>query len=528
MRCSPISRHVLTLVVSLFLLNPVARAQDSVKNHAAPILAQVIEKTAQAADRISFDGKAMDYTSTAGKLLLRDDNDEPVAEMFYVAYTQNGVDGAKRPITFLWDGGPGGATTAGNFLGFGPMRYSAEQREQPLAPFTLKPNQHSLLQYSDLVFLDPIGTGYSRALGNARNSDFWGVDSDADATSRAIARYLYLNNRWSSPKFILGVSYGTTRAAVVSNMLQNRGVGLNGVILVASALNFGVYSNGMDHQFVVNLPTMAATAWYHGKTAHQSKSLPELMDDVRKFARDDYASALFQGYDLPQETRNTIAQRLSGYIGLSPDYLKKTHLRVSVIRFRKELLRDQGQVIGRMDGRALMTDFDHAGEEPESDYWIISDYVIPVNAILQDFLGNRLGYRTEQKYWIVGDGIIQAWNWEHVLPPIAGISQREIDDMNIFPQNTWAAGDLGVAMRSNPHLQVFQMNGYYDFATPFGMAEYDLAHMSFDKKLQDNITSGYYEVGHGLFMDDKALAQISEDMATFYAKATATATATAK
>lgn len=517
----PILRRALHIALSASLFSGMALAQNGLGGASVPIQTVALEKTAQAKDSITFHGgAAMDYTSTAGKLLIRDDNDEPVAEMFYVAYTQNGADGAKRPITFMWDGGPGGATTAGNYLGFGPMRYSSAQREQPLAPYTLKPNEHSLLQYSDLVFLDPIGTGYSRAVGKAKDSDFWGVDSDADATSRAIARYLYNHNRWHSPKFILGISYGTTRAAVVSNMLQSRGVALNGVILVASALNFGAFSNGMDHQHLVNLPTMAAVAWYHNKTAHQSKSLPELMDEVREFARGDYAQALYQGNEVSPEVRDDIAQRLSGYIGLSQDYIQKAHLRVSVIRFRKELLRNEEKVIGRMDGRTLMTDFDHVGEEPETDYWMFNEYLMPVNAVLQDFLASRLGYRTEQKYWLVAEGAIQAWDWTHKMPPVAGISQREYDERNIFPQNTWVGADLGVAMRGNPHLQVFQLNGYYDFATPFAMAEYDLSHMTFDKKLQNNITSGYYEVGHGAFMDDEALPLISQDLGKFYAKAT--------
>jgi len=517
---SSIQRGFALLALSSFLLGPAAFAHGNVRDEADPGLADTVEKTAQAGDRITFGGTAMDYTSTAGKLLIRNDDNEPIAEVFYVAYTQDGADSGTRPVTFLWDGGPGGATTAGNYLGFGPLRYSAAQQGHPPgAPYRLKPNEHSLLQHSDLVFLDPVGTGYSRALGGARDSQFWGVDADADVTSRAISRYLSRNDRWQSPKFILGVSYGTTRAAVVSNMLQSRGVGLNGVILVATVLNFGAFSNGMDHKFVVDLPTMAATAWYHGKTAYQDRPLPEFLAEARDFAQGDYANALFQGNGLSDEARDAMARRLSGYIGLSPDYIQKTHLRVSVIRFRKELLRDQGLVIGRMDGRTLMTDFDHAGEEPESDYWVVSEYLMPVNAILLDFLGNRLGYRTEQRYKVIGDGIIQAWDWSHAPPSVAGTSQREYDDRNIFPQNTWVAADLGVAMRSNPSLQVFQMNGYFDFATPFSMAEYDLSHMTFDKKLASNITVGYYETGHGIFMDDKALAQINQDMKKFYAKA---------
>src|SRR5690606_27161547 len=230
------------------------------------------------------------------------------------------------------------------------------------APFRTQPNPHTLLKHSDLPIFDLIGTGYSRAVGKAKNSDFWGVDKDADVTTRAIERYLDLNNRWQSPKFILGNSYGTTRASVVANTMQSRGMSLNGVILVASALNFGAFSNGMDHQFVVALPTLAATAWYHNKTAHQSKPLRQFLEEVAAFARGPYAQALYEGNALSPEKRKEIAKRLAGYIGLDRGFIERAHLRVSVTRFRKELLRREGLVVGRMDGRETAADFDSAGE----------------------------------------------------------------------------------------------------------------------------------------------------------------------
>lgn len=392
-----IFRRAGPLALACLLLSAAALAGQPPASLPAP-LADAVEHTVQADDRITFhDGSSMDYTSTAGKLLIRDDANEPIAEIFYVSYTRKGAGIEKRPVTFLWDGGPGASTTATNYLGFGPLRYSPARQNQPLAPYKLAPNEYSLLAHSDLVFLDPVGTGYSQAVGKAKNSDFWGVDADADAMSRAVLRYLDKQGRWQSPKFILGLSYGTARAAVMSNMLQTRGVALNGVVLAASILNFGVFGTGLDHQYLVNLPTMAATAWHHGKTAHQSKSLPDFMDEVRKFAQDDYAKALYQGNALPEATRDDVARRLSEYIGLSPDYLRKAHLRVSVVRFRKALLRDEGKVIGRMDGRALMADFDSAGEEPESDYWLFSEYLLPVNAAMRDNISI--------KYYEAGHGL---------------------------------------------------------------------------------------------------------------------------
>lgn len=477
------------------------------------------EKTVHKQEQLTIDGVTLDYTTTAGKLLLRDKQGTPHAEIFYVAYTKDQSDDERRPVTFLWDGGPGGASIATNVLGLGPKRYSISNHTYPGPPYQTETNPYTLLQHSDLVYLDPVGTGYSRAIGEAKNSDFWGVESDADAITEAIKRYVRLNNRWQSPKFVLGASYGTTRASVVSHRLQSHGIAVNGVVLLASALNFGMFSTGMSDQFVMLLPTQAAIAWHHGKTAHQSTPLPEFLKEVEAFARDVYLPAMFKGNTLAPDEHNLIATQLSEYIGLSADYIKKANLRVSAIRFRKELLREEGIVLGRMDGRTTMTDFDRAGEEPENDYWFVENFALPLVAIVGDLLDGQLGYDTEQTYQLEAEGAIQAWDWSHDLPPFAGISQREYDERNIFPQNTWASADLSVAMRTNAALKVFQANGYYDMATPYYWAYHDLAQMSFDPALTDRITIVDYEAGHVIFTDDDILAQMHDDLSQFYKSA---------
>ncbi len=518
--CQP---RILSIVLTVVFLGSCWRlvaASESMPSSASEPAVASEERVTTAAGSISIDSETFDYTTKVGTLFVRKSDGTPDAELFYVAYTLNGADPEQRPVTFIWNGGPGGTTMPMDILGFGPMRYDAATNPEGRAPFRTQPNPHTLLKHSDLVFIDLIGTGYSRAVGAAKNSDFWGVDEDADVTTRAIERYLALNNRWQSPKFILGNSYGTTRASVVANLMQSRGIALNGVILVASALNFGAFSTGMDHQFVVTLPTLAAIAWHHNRTAHQSKPLRQFLDEVAAFSRGPYAEALYEGNALSPEKRKEIGERLAGYIGLDPEYVERAHLRVSAIRFRKELLRQQGLVVGRMDGRETATDFDHAGEEPESDYTLVRNLIVPAASILKDMLGT-LNYTDDGEYILVNMEAIKTWNWHHRLPVIAGISKREIEDeVNIFPQNTWVLADLGAAMRANPSLKVLQLHGYFDLATPFAWADYDLARMTFDENLRKNVRTEYYEAGHAIYADNDALAQMARHFEEFYRSAT--------
>lgn len=470
-------------------------------------------------DSIELADATLEYTVAAGELLIHNNAGEPRATLSYVAYTLDDVEATQRPLTFFWDGGPGGATFAENFLGFGPKRYFPDRHQHAGAPYELHPNPYTLLPVSDLVFIDPVGTGYSRALGDYVNEDYWGVEADADAMSAAIIQYLRQNQRWQSPKFLLGSSYGTTRASIMADQLQSYGLALNGVILVGSALNFGMQDLGMDQAFTLTLPTLAAIAWHHGKTAHQSKPLPVFLQEVEDFVQKKYVPALYLGNQLSAADKGNLANTLAGYIGLSPRYIHDAHLRVSAVRFRKELLRDQEQTISRMDGRKPAADFDSVGEEPEDDYWLLQELLLPARVIVEDFYSRELGLDTAQSYNLVAPGAIQVWNWDHQLPNIAGVSNLEIQERNIFPQNTWVAAHLARAMRSNRNLRVFQAHGYFDLATPYAWGNYDLAHMTHDPQVMDRITIANYEAGHVIFFDDQSLPRMHRDLRAFYERA---------
>lgn len=485
----------------------------------AAALAASAENPAQSGtkqEQIRVADQRIKYTITADRLTIRSSEGEPSAELSFVAYTKDDSDPTKRPVTFLWDGGPGGATFAENFMGFGPRRYFPDSHRHAGPPYQLQPNPHTLLTHTDLVFIDPVGTGYSQALGASSDRDFWGVEPDADAMSAAVIRYLQLNGRWQSPKFLMGTSYGTTRSSIVAHKLQSSAVAVNGVILVASALNFGMQDNGMDQQFTLTLPTLAAIAWHHGKTAHQNRSLREFLEEVGEFARTEYASALYLGNRISAEQKRALAQKLSGYIGLDAQYIHDAHLRVSAVRFRKALLRDAGKVIGRMDGRTLMADFDTVGEEPESDYWIIDEFVLPARAIVEDFYGREMGLETTQNYNMASAGAALEWTWQHDLPNVAGLSRLEIQERNILPQNTWVAAHLSAAMRANRNLRVFQAHGYFDLATPYAWGDYDLSHMTHNPQLMDRVTTAYYDAGHVIYFDEKVVPRLSNDLRKFY------------
>lgn len=466
---------------------------------------------------IEIAGQSIDYTARAGTLVLRDNEGTPYAEVFYMAYIRDSDDTLIRPLTFLWGGGPGGASEAANIAGFGPLRISSKEKLSTRdAPYELSPNGSSLLDISDLVFIDPIGTGYSRPLGDKKGEDFWGLHQDANSVAAAITRYVDVNNRWVSPKFLWGVSYGTARASMLSNLLQQQGMGLNGTILVAPALNFGYYSYGLDHQFIATLPTMAAIAWYHGRVSHDGYADKNaFLETVRQFAYSEYAQALAQGNRLSDDDRKYIADRLNSIIGLDKRYLLDANLRVSAARFQRELLRDKGLVIGRLDGRATGRDHDNVGEYPESDPSIQAGEMFPLTALFKQHLAEDFEYRSSLKYIMANQEAIIKWDWHHDLPETAGIPMGEIEDRNIFPMTAYPAAELAAAMRSNRQLKVLVANAYYDLATPFEAADYDIRHMTFDNELKENVTMKYYDAGHAMYMDDAVVVLMKNDIASF-------------
>jgi carboxypeptidase C (cathepsin A) len=468
--------------------------------------ATVEEKSVSKRDTVTVGGRRVSYTATPGTLTLRDDEGAPIASMFYVAYVADRAkDAPERPVTFFFNGGPGSSTMWLHMGSFAPVRVETPNAQTAgPAPFRIVPNSYSLIDRSDLVFLDAIGTGLSRALGKAKEQDFWGVDQDIDAFAKGILRYLTINNRWNSPKYILGESYGTLRAAGLVHALQERGAQLNGVILLSSILNYGIRSPGTDQIFVNYLPSYAAVAWYHNKIPDRPATLEPFLTEVREYARGPYLAALVRGDDLPEAERTAIAQQLSRYTGLSPNFILRNNLRVDLGRFRKELLRDQNRTVGRLDARFQGIDVDSLTESPDydaSDAAISGAYI----AALNSYLFARLSFRTDLFYRPNFREINRNWNQKHLAPG----AERPMAAAN-------TAIDLGRTMRMNPHLRVLSLNGYYDLATPFGGIEYDLKHLWLEPTLRKNVEFAYFESGHMIYIHPDSLAALKARLDRFY------------
>lgn len=470
------------------------------------------EKTSVTHHDLVLNGRTLHYTATAGTLLIRDGEDEhPYGSIFYVAYTVDGADPNSRPVTFLYNGGPGSATIWLHMGSVGPMRVVTDSpKATGPAPYQLVPNQYSLLDKSDLVFIDAPMTGFSRAVGKATPKDFTGVDQDLKAFDKFIMRWITVSQRWNSPKYLFGESYGTTRSAGLADSLQNDGISLNGVILLSSILNYYVMSPGLDVEYVGNLPSYAAIAWYHNKIPNKPADMKAFLNEVRAFARGDYAEALAEGDQIAPEHFDAIAQKVAQYTGLSVQYVKEANLRISASRFRKELLRDEGDILGRYDARFEGTDVDNAGEYPgydPSDTGISGAFT----AAFHDYLERDLKYDTTETYRPMTE-IIRDWDWHHHPPgaPSAGFGREQ--------QMPYVAGDLADAMRKDPKMKVFSANGLFDLATPFFLTEQDLSHMMLAPELRKNVEFGYYPSGHMVYLNVDALKELRHDLEGFYAE----------
>jgi carboxypeptidase C (cathepsin A) len=452
-------------------------------------------------------GRSVAYAATAGTLTIRDDEGKPTASMFYVAYTTGDP---RRPVTFLYNGGPGSSTVWLHMGSLGPVRVLTDSPGPTHnAPYALANNQSSLLDKSDLVFLDAVGAGFSRPLGDTKLAAFWGTDQDIDTFARGIERWLTLDGRWNAPKFLFGESYGTTRSAGLSYRLQQDGVQLNGVILLSSILNYGRRQPGFDQEMINYLPSYAAAAAYHHKLANAPADLTAFLQEVRAFARGPYAEALAEAQDLPDAQRQAIAEKLAGYIGLPAQYILDSDLRIPPGRFRKELLRDQRLTLGRYDDRFTGEDVDAAGETPEydaSDTGITGAYV----AAFHDYLAKDLSYETRLDYRPTYYNAGVRWDFNHRANGLGGGGGSNEADVAL---------DLSQAMRENPHLLLLSLNGLYDLATPFFGTEYDLGHMQLDPKLHGNVRFAYYPSGHMVYLNPEALTQMKADLARFYDEA---------
>ncbi|SFS16271.1 Carboxypeptidase C (cathepsin A) [Granulicella pectinivorans] len=470
-----------------------------------------IESSAVTKHDLTIEGKSIHYTATAGNLLIKDDKEKANGSIFYVAYTEDGAEAKTRPVTFFYNGGPGAATIWLHMGSFGPVRViTASPDATGGPPFNYVPNEYSLLNQSDLVFIDAPLCGFSRAVGKGTAKDFAGTDEDIKAFEKFIMRWITVNQRWNSPKFLFGESYGTTRSAGLVAALNNDGIEFNGVTLLSTVLNYNRQNPGYDTQAVGYLPSFAAIGYYHGKVQKKG-SLADWVEQAREFARGPYTTALQQGDALPKAEFDAIAAKVAALTGLSVAYVKEAKLRIDASRFRKELLRGDEEILGRYDARFAGFDIDAAGETPgfdPSDTGISGAYV----GAFHDYIVKELKYMSQDNYYLSGPGVIQEWNFKHrALGGGRGGEQTSPD----------VAIDLSDAMRKNPKLKIFSANGYFDLATPFFNTEYDLHHMLLPEKIAKNISYGYYPAGHMVYLNVDALKEMKRDMDKFYTGALA-------
>jgi carboxypeptidase C (cathepsin A) len=487
------------------------------------------QRTARSTGTVTVEGHNVAYDAVAGTLVVHpkgwDDaakpqgpkdtigtaDGPPVAAMFYVAYFKHGVDPRTRPVTFLYNGGPGSSTIWLHMGAFGPVRVvTSNDSHTPPAPYRAVDNAYSLLDASDLVFIDAPGTGFSRIEGKDKEKAFYGVDQDAYAFASFVSEFLSKYGRWNSPKYLFGESYGTPRSAVLINELETeRNIDFNGVILLSQILNFDLSADepetnpGVEIPYVVELPTFAATAWYHHKLSSQPSDLDSFLKEVEQFAIGEYAHALEQGANLSDDERNAVAAKLHDYTGLPVAYIKKADLRVSGPKFEQELQIDSDLTTGRLDTRFSGPTMDPLGEEADYDPQsaaISSAYV----SVFNGYVRQTLHYTTDETYQPEID-VFKWWEFKH-SPPGAPFPLPV--SPNVMP-------DLATAMKYDPKLQICLNGGYFDLATPFYEGIYEMHHLQIPAKLQSNIEYHYYQSGHMVYANEASLKQLHDNVAAF-------------
>jgi len=454
---------------------------------------------------VEVGGKTIHYTATAGTIILRNKKNQPTGSMFYVAYTKDGVRNlAHRPVTFLYNGGPGASSNWLTMSGLGPVRVAlANGKPNPPPPFDVVHSHDTILNDTDLVFIDAMGTGYSHVVGKGKGKMFWGVDEDIKSFGQFIQRYLTRNDRWNSPLYLYGESYGTTRSAGLAYYLQEQGVAVNGVILQSSVLNYFDFAPGTNNRYIADLPSFAAVAWYHDKVPNKPASLKAFAEQARRFADGPYATALRVGNKLPKTRLDSLAEKMHAFTGLPVSYLERAHLRVSASQFRKELLLPEHESVGRYDGRYVAQDDSAISSTPSFD--ASGQQISP--ALNQGYLWyvhHVLKWKTTRAYVGLNFKANENWDWKHRSPT----GRRELG-----PD---VAQDLAQAMRMNPYLQVLSENGYYDLATPFHGTEYDLSQVNLTAKERKHITFAYFKSGHPIYINPKSLKAMHATLDAFY------------
>jgi len=447
--------------------------------------------------------RTLSYTTTTGFMPIKNAvSGDTEARMFYVAYTLDGVSaGEKRPLMFSFNGGPGSASVWLHLGALGPRRIKMlDDGMMPPPPYEMEDNQQTWLTETDMVFIDPVGTGYSRAAKPDLAAKFFGINGDIESVGEFIRMYLTRSERWMSPLYLVGESYGTTRASGLSNWLFEHGVGLNGIALISTVMNFQTirFANNNDMPLVLILPSYATTAWYHKKLsqAMQSRSVAQVAQEARNFAANEFMPAMMRIDSLSASERDALADKFGALTGLSRQYIINNNFRIELGEFMKELLRDRRKTIGRLDSRFLGIDRDAGGDSTDGDP-SMNAIRPPYTAAFNDYIRRDLGYKADTEYYILGGGITAPWNYN--------VSNGYAD----------TSIPLKDAMAKNPYMKILIACGYYDMATPFYAAEYTVSAMNLEPELRRNISFEYYEAGHMMYIEKNSLKKLHDDAAEF-------------
>lgn len=461
------------------------------------------EEFSETKHEITVKGKKIAYKAIAGNLILKKEDETPEASLFFVSYTKEGEDSKNRPITFCFNGGPGSASVWLHMGIFGPKRVDIKEGDDALPPYSLIENEFTLLSDTDLVFIDPVSTGYSRAIPPTEAKQFHGFKDDIKSIAEFIRLYITRYSRWDSPKFLAGESYGTTRAVGLAEYLyDNSYIYVNGIVLISSCFNFQSldFDSGNDLVYSSFFPSYAATAWYHGRLAPElQKDFQKTIDEANRFVADEYACALFKGDLLPENEKLEIAKKMSRLIGLPTDYIMKSHLRVDMHEFSAELLKDKRQVVGRFDGRVTGVNLNPL--ESCSDYDPSFDNVLGVfTSTTNQYIRDDLKWERESPYKILAN--VGPWNYN---------THNNNQYLNV-------SSSLKNMVAKNPKLRVLVANGYFDLATPYYSSEYAVNHLGLDRAAKDRISMYYYPAGHMMYLDPPSLVQLNQDLTNYYRK----------
>lgn len=486
--------------------DPQAAAKSGDKSEASSKEATK-EESSTTEHTVKVGAQTVPYKATAGSILLKNEKEEPSGLIYFTAYARSDVkDMSRRPLAFVYNGGPGSSSIWLHMGAFGPRRVgSVDVGGSTTPPFQILDNSESLIDVCDLVFIDPVGTGFSHAVGDTKDKEFWGVDEDVKSLAQFIQIYVNRNSRWNSPKFLIGESYGTFRSAALVNAVQsNDGMYFNGIVLISSVLDLGTisFNPGEEMPYIFYLPSYAATAWTHNMLKDRPENLDNFLKEARQFAETEYTAALSKGKRLTAAEKSDMAKKISRFTGLSEDYLMKADLRVNLGQFMQELQRSRGLITGRLDARYTGAAYDLLSEYSEYDP---QDAAItgPFVAAFNTYVREELKFGQDKIYHPQGQ-VFNDWNWKHRTGRNFG-----------FPGAPNVEEDLVEAMLTNPRLKVEVENGIFDLATPFFATEYTMEHLGLPDRLQSNIHMNYYNAGHMMYVHDEDRVKLKENVARF-------------